>query len=81
MKINDEGTSNAAYWYERAMKAEARLAEAERLLKKADPLEHCATSCDYCTAVSAEIDAFLRPTVSASSEANVVQPGRETPVT
>ncbi|HSW33304.1 MAG TPA: hypothetical protein VLH36_06775, partial [Steroidobacteraceae bacterium] len=30
MKINDEGTSNAAYWYERAMKAEARLAEAER---------------------------------------------------
>ena len=25
MKINDEGTSNAAYWYERAMKAEARL--------------------------------------------------------
>ena len=30
MKINDEGTSNAAHWYERAMKAEARLAEAER---------------------------------------------------
>ena len=29
MKINDEGTSNAAYWYERAMKAEARLAEEE----------------------------------------------------
>ena len=25
MKINDEGRSNAAYWYERAMKAEARL--------------------------------------------------------
>ena len=25
MKINDEGSSNAAYWYERAMKAEARL--------------------------------------------------------
>ena len=25
MKINDEGRSNAAYWHERAMKAEARL--------------------------------------------------------
>ena len=25
MKINDEGTSNAAYWHERAMKAEARI--------------------------------------------------------
>ena len=25
MKINDEGTSNAAYWHKRAMKAEARL--------------------------------------------------------
>ena len=25
MRINDEGTSNAAYWHERAMKAEARL--------------------------------------------------------
>ena len=25
MKINDEGTSNAAHWHERAMKAEARL--------------------------------------------------------
>lgn len=30
MKINDEGRSNAAHWYERAMKAEARLAEADR---------------------------------------------------
>ena len=29
MKINDEGRSNAAYWHERAMKAEARLAEEE----------------------------------------------------
>ena len=29
MKINDEGTSNAAHWYERAMKAESRLAEAD----------------------------------------------------
>lgn len=29
MKINDEGTSNAAHWHERAMKAEARLAETE----------------------------------------------------
>ena len=29
MKINDEGSSNAAHWHERAMKAEARLAEAE----------------------------------------------------
>jgi hypothetical protein len=35
MKINDEGTSNAAYWYERAMKAEARLAEADALLREA----------------------------------------------
>jgi uncharacterized coiled-coil protein SlyX len=25
MKINDEGRSNAAHWYERAMKAEARI--------------------------------------------------------
>ena len=37
MKINDEGRSNAAHWYERAMKAEARLAEAERLLKNYEP--------------------------------------------
>ena len=29
MKIDDEGRSNAAYWHERAMKAEARLAEEE----------------------------------------------------
>ena len=29
MKINDEGTSNAAHWYKRAMNAEARLAEEE----------------------------------------------------
>jgi hypothetical protein len=29
MNINDEGRSNAAYWHERAMKAEARLAEEE----------------------------------------------------
>ena len=27
MKINDEGSSNAAHWHERAMKAESRLAE------------------------------------------------------
>lgn len=32
MKINDEGTSNAAHWYERAMKAESRLAEAQEEL-------------------------------------------------
>lgn len=36
MKINDEGTSNAAHWYERAMKAESRLAEAERDLAEAE---------------------------------------------
>mgnify|MGYP001473432036 CR=1 FL=1 len=35
MKINDEGTSNAAHWYERAMKAESRLAEAEALIHEA----------------------------------------------
>jgi hypothetical protein len=35
MKINDEGRSNSAYWYERAMKAEARLAEADALLREA----------------------------------------------
>ena len=29
MKINDEGTSNAAHWHERATEAEARLAEEE----------------------------------------------------
>ena len=34
MKINDEGTSNAAHWHERAMKAEARLAEAEAQAKQ-----------------------------------------------
>lgn len=34
MKINDEGTSNAAHWHERAMKAESRLAEAEALLRR-----------------------------------------------
>jgi hypothetical protein len=35
MKINDEGKSNAAYWYERAMKAEARLGGATGLLQEA----------------------------------------------
>jgi hypothetical protein len=34
MKINDEGTSNAAHWHERAMKAESQLAEAEALLRE-----------------------------------------------
>lgn len=38
MKINDEGTSNAAHWYERAMKAESRLAAAEALLREARTL-------------------------------------------
>jgi hypothetical protein len=37
MKINDEGTSNAAHWHERAMKAESQLAEAEALLREALP--------------------------------------------
>ena len=32
MKINDEGSSNAAYWYERAMKAEARLQPLEETI-------------------------------------------------
>lgn len=33
MNINDEGRSNAAYWHERAMKAESRLDEADALLR------------------------------------------------
>ncbi len=32
MKINDEGRSNAAYWHERAMKAEARLQPLEETI-------------------------------------------------
>lgn len=35
MKINDEGTSNAAHWHERATEAEARLAKADALLVEA----------------------------------------------
>jgi hypothetical protein len=37
MKINDEGTSNAAHWHERAMKAEARLADLEKALNGVEP--------------------------------------------
>ena len=40
MKINDEGRSNSAYWYERAMKAEARLAEADALIAKGLAVVH-----------------------------------------
>jgi hypothetical protein len=54
MKINDEGTSNAAYWHERAMKAEARLAEQDVQLKSYDVLRRavnestneCGPDCD-----------------------------------
>lgn len=58
MKINDEGTSNAAYWHERAMKAEARLAEAERLLRRAANAAKDNVQGDM---VVDEIRAFLRP--------------------
>ena len=57
MKINDEGTSNAAHWYERAMKAESRLAEAVELLASArgkiDTLTIQGKGCQR------DIDAFL----------------------
>ncbi len=42
MNINDEGTSNAAYWHERAMKAEARLALVENDLRNATACWHAA---------------------------------------
>jgi hypothetical protein len=42
-KINDEGRSNAAYWYERAMKAEAQLAEARGAIESA---VRCLTMCN-----------------------------------
>lgn len=66
MKINDEGTSNAAYWHERAMKAEARLAEAERLLHRASgylgPHDHRPGN------LIDEVMAFLEGTTVSASE-------------
>ena len=63
MKINDEGTSNAAHWYERAMKAESRLAEAEALLREARMgVKNSAVQFGYpYTEYVDRIDAFLAP--------------------
>ncbi len=60
MKINDEGTSNAAHWYERAMKAESRLAEAEALLRGARASIPCNAKFTL-----RRIDAFLATADSA----------------
>ena len=61
MKINDEGTSNAAHWHERAMKAESRLAEAEALAKELRIRYHAAgRRPEECYEMSL-IDAFLAP--------------------
>jgi hypothetical protein len=54
MKINDEGTSNAAHWHERAMKAEARLQKI--MARCADLLDEDQFN---------ELDAIVRATVSA----------------
>lgn len=57
MKINDEGTSNAAYWHERAMKAEARLQKI--MARCADLLDEDQFN---------ELDAIARAAVSASED-------------
>lgn len=58
MKINDEGTSNAAHWYERAMKAESRLAEAEAKIAELRDALGCEMddTRNACAAVNNEID-------------------------
>ena len=61
MNINDEGTSNAAYWHDRAMKAEARLQKV--MARCADLLDEDQFN---------ELDAIARATDSASA----VQPER-----
>jgi hypothetical protein len=55
MKINDEGSSNAAYWYERAMKAEARLQKI--MARCADLLDEDQFN---------ELDAMTRATVTVT---------------
>ncbi len=55
MNINDEGRSNASYWYERAMKAEARLQKI--MARCADLLDEDQFN---------ELDAMMRTTVTAS---------------
>ena len=54
MKINDEGSSNAAHWHERAMKAEARLQKI--MARCADLLDEDQFN---------ELDAIARAAVSA----------------
>ena len=55
MNINDEGTSNAAYWHDRAMKAEARLQKI--MARCADLLDEDQFN---------ELDAMMRTTVTVS---------------
>jgi hypothetical protein len=55
MKIKDEGTSNAAHWHERAMKAEARLQKI--MARCADLLDEDQFN---------ELDAIVRAAVSTS---------------
>ena len=50
MKIAAEGTSNAAYWHKRAMKAEARLAETLRSSIRGD-IEAAYNGLDYLTSI------------------------------
>ena len=57
MKINDEGRSNAAHWYERAMKAEARLQKI--MARCADLLDEDQFN---------ELDAMTRATVTVTGE-------------
>lgn len=81
MKINDEGRSNAAYWHERAMKAEARLAEAER------KLQHCKEQADAgleaehdCPAVYACASIFAELATEADRAAvSAGEPRHQTP--
>ena len=57
MKINDEGRSNAAHWYERAMKAEARLQKI--MARCADLLDEDQFN---------ELDAMTRATVTVNGD-------------
>lgn len=74
MNINDEGRSNAAYWHERAMKAEARLAEAERHLRNMYAMVHGKVPPDHPFTLS-NVSDFLRlnpadeSTASSASDA------------
>lgn len=82
MKINDEGTSNAAHWHERAMKAEARLADADALLREVRDaywLETTRTSLpsDPPDELLARLDDFLRGAGGSTKGRNLLVLARD----